>query len=127
MESHLPYYGLVNQISQQLANSANILKSIDGHLTDQFAQLLQHWKLLDGRLQRIEKLLSAHNPPRPWLDNADMKLLFNIGDTKLGELKRSAYFNAYDLDGKEVYHRSEVDRAVLGHPKRHPPPSQEKK
>ncbi len=121
MQQHLPYYEPIRLVSQQLASGLQVLRSIDHALAEGMKEasreLIHRFTLLDSRIQAIESHLVQKAAPRPWLDNADMKHLFNIGDTKLGELKRGAYFPIYDLNGKDMYYRPEVDEAVRRHPK----------
>lgn len=46
------------------------------------------------------------------LDNADIKSMFKIGDTKLYHLKKKNILKAYDLDGKDIYLENEVLEAI---------------
>lgn len=46
------------------------------------------------------------------LDNADIKQMLKIGDTKLYYLKKKKILKPYNLDGKEVYLEHEVIEAI---------------
>lgn len=121
METYLPYHEPIRQLALQLASGLQVLRSIDHALTvslpESNQEFLKYFALIDSRIRAVENHLAQKAVLRPWLDNADMKHLFNIGDTKLGELKRGAFFRVYDLNGKDVYYRPEVDEAVRSHPK----------
>jgi len=46
------------------------------------------------------------------LDNADIKQMLKIGDTKLYYLKKKKILKPYKLDGKDVYLEHEVLEAI---------------
>lgn len=46
------------------------------------------------------------------LDNADIKVMLKIGDTKLYHLKKKKILKVYDLDGKDIYLENEVIEAI---------------
>ncbi|WP_134090844.1 hypothetical protein [Olivibacter sp. XZL3] len=52
--------------------------------------------------------------PSRVLDNADIKQMLKIGDTKLYYLKKKKILKPYKLDGKDVYLEHEVIEAIRG-------------
>ncbi|SEM85220.1 hypothetical protein SAMN05216436_108113 [bacterium A37T11] len=122
MDSHLPYYSVLNTMVQQQMAMTSVLKTIDirlgQHQHDQFNQLMVHLQHMDHRLQVfIDCMITKSLPYKEWLDNNDLMAMFSIQKSKLYELKRSGFFRVYDLDGKEMCRHEEVTQAVLDHPK----------
>lgn len=97
-----------------------ILKKLD-LLIEITRELLVVWKQLLERPALPVPL--ANNPretnlpdqqqvPMRILDNADIKQLLKIGDTKLYYLKKKKILKPYKLDGKDIYLENEVLEAL---------------
>ena len=63
---------------------------------------------------RPEAQRMPETPSPRILDNADVKQMLKIGDTKLYYLKKKRILKPYKLDGKDVYLESEVIAAIKG-------------
>ncbi|MEH6304240.1 hypothetical protein RYH73_01235 [Olivibacter sp. CPCC 100613] len=60
----------------------------------------------------LSTVLMKGNPAIRILDNADIKQLLKIGDTKLYYLKKKKILKPYKLDGKDIYLEHEVIEAI---------------
>lgn len=122
MYKNLPYHEILKTIAQQQQSIYDVLRSIDSRLVreqqDRFERMMDHLRQLDHRLQVFIDLMGNRVlPHKEWLDNNDLMAMFSIQKSKLYELKRCGYFPVYDLNGKELCRRDQVNLAVLGHPK----------
>jgi len=97
-----------------------ILKKLD-LLIEITRELLVVWKQLQERPalpvplaenSRGTSLPDQQQAPTRILDNADIKQLLKIGDTKLYYLKKKKILKPYKLDGKDVYLEHEVIEAI---------------
>ncbi|WP_345232092.1 hypothetical protein [Olivibacter ginsenosidimutans] len=75
-------------------------------------------QMLQAIINLPDILRQLQNQPAPLaatpriLDNADVKQMLKIGDTKLYYLKKKKILKPYKLDGKDVYLENEVLDAI---------------
>lgn len=77
-------------------------------------ELIHIHKLLKTKLIGNKQIQQncMHCAPLRVLDNADIKNMLKIGDTKLYYLKKKKILKVYKLDGKDVYLEHEVIEAI---------------
>lgn len=73
--------------------------------------LIEQQRAMDHMLHILEQIKSNINKDT-LLDNAELKTLLKVADTKFFKLKAKKVFKVYDLYGKDYYFQSEVYEAI---------------
>jgi len=94
-----------------IAKKLNLLISIASEILHVLQQLTGRCSDQTGNDGGYLQNRSSHSSVKI-LDNADIKRMLKIGDTKLYYLKKKKILKPYKLDGKEVYLEHEVIEAI---------------